>query len=243
MIMLPLVFAASFGALRALPQQVARPSSDKYAPPFYMDCGNAPPYKSQSACTPVMTSPDGSFEAYGETNARADSNGGCANTSYVFVRRGDGDYQQVFLQGLFKDPNGNEDGNGVRLIDWSRDSSMLLIHIERWTYASDVGIDDDLRIYDARDGVVTQVPIQTLFGKAGLGKFGEGRFVDFDPLGFSATGAVAMRFTAKQGYEVDGTKSRPNCHGKRSVWLFDSSSNRMTQAPYNYSVKKWGKVR
>ena len=238
LIIIALTFAVKLGASTATPQQASQPSNDKYAPPYYIDCGHERPNKSQSARSRILSSPDGMREAYAEAKARADSNGGCTNTSAVYVRQSGGGFELVFLQAPIEEPTGEEFGNGVKLVDWSKDGSKLLFDILRWNYAGDAGPGDDIWIYNAADGVLKKVPLRTIFQK-----FGGGCAVSFEPLGFSAKGEVVMRFSAKQDYDVDGEMIPPKCNEKRVAWLFDPASNRLTQASYNYPVQKWGKIR
>jgi hypothetical protein len=237
-LIIALLVTVKLGASTATPQQVSQTSDDKYTPPYYIDCGREPPYKSQSARSRVLSSPDGTRQAYAEAKARVDSEGGCTNTSAVFVRQSGGAFELVFFQAPTEEPSGMLFGNGVKLIDWSKDGAMLLFDVLRWNYSSDAGPGDDIWIYYGTDGALKKVPLDRLFQR-----FGEGCDVSFEPLGFSAIGELVMRFSAKQNYDVDGEIVLPKCDQKRVAWLFDPASNRLTQASYDYPVQKWAKIR
>jgi hypothetical protein len=233
-----LIIAATLSTSTVSAQQGNSAQANKYAVPYYLDCGREPPYKSQSASSRGLSSPDDKREAYAEVKARAASEQDCKNTSAVFVREGGGAFDLVFFQAPIAEPTGMLDGNGVKLIDWSKDGAMLLFDVLRWNYSSDAPPGDDLWIYYARDGALKQVPLRTIFRR-----FSDGCDVSFEPLGFSVVGEVLMHFSAKQGYDVDGEPNLPKCEAKRVAWLFDPGSSRLTQAPFNTSVQKWGKIR
>jgi hypothetical protein len=133
--------------------------------PYSLTCGNSPPYKSQSARSRVLLSPDGNREAYAE--AKAQWVGSCVNTSYVFVSAKNSASQLVFLQ----EPTEELVGNGVRLIDWSKDGTKLLFDVIRWQDGSDAGPINDIWIYNAVTGIFTAVPIEHV-----LGTFADGCF-------------------------------------------------------------------
>src|ERR1700730_2319991 len=213
------------------PQEAPPAPDSKYAPPYYLDCGREAPYKSRSARTRVLSSPDGTTDAYGETKARAEG-GGCSNTSVVYVRQNGGVFQLVFFQA----PTELTLGNGVRLIDWSKDGTKLLFDVLRWQYGADAAPGNNLWIYGP--GVLKRVPLNRI-----LRRCEEACSVSFEPLGFSATGDVAMRFSAKQDYDEEGEAALPKCQERRIAWLFDPVNNRLTQISYEYSVSKWGRLR
>jgi hypothetical protein len=200
--------------------------------PYNVNCGDIPPYKSQSARSTVLSSPDGNRDAYAEAKARWV--GSCVNTSAVFVRDKDGAYQLVFLQ----EPTEELVGNGIRLIDWSKDGTELLFDVIRWQDGSDAGPSNEIWIYDATTGVFTPVPIEHIFKS-----FGDGCFTTVEPLGFSAIGTVALEFSAKQDFDEEGKIMLPKCNKKRGIWLFDPRSGKLTQTSADHSVPKWGKVR
>jgi hypothetical protein len=190
--------------------------NNKYAAPYYLDCGRVPPYRSRSARTPILSSPDGQKEAYAEASARAQGEH-CSNRSAVFVRQNGDAFELIFLQ----QPEEMLLGNGVRIIDWSKDGTKLLFDVLRWQYGSDAGPEDELWIY----------------GFAGA------CYVSLEPLGFSEAGEVAMRVSAKQKRDVDGEIVPPKCEEGRGGWLYDPATNRLMQTSYEYAPPRWTQVR
>jgi len=142
------------------------------------------------------------------------------------------------FQAPIEEPTGEDFGNGVKLIDWSKDGAMLLFDVLRWNYASDAGPFDDLWIYHATHGLLQKVRLDRIFRT-----FDGGCDVSFERRGFSAAGEVVLRLSAKQGHDVGGEISLPRCNEKSVAWLFDPGNQRLTQASYSYSVQKWGTIR
>jgi len=206
--------------------------NNKYAAPYYLDCGRVPPYQSRSARTPILSSPDGQKETYAEASARAQGDR-CSNRSAIFVRQKGHAFELIFLQ----QPEEMLLGNGVRLIDWSKDSTKLLFDVLRWQYGSEAGPEDELWIYDTSSGVLNRVPINRIFRENGS------CIVSLEALGFSEAGEVAMRVSATQQYDVDGELVLPKCEEKRNVWLFDPAMNRLMQTSTDYVPPKWGRLR
>src|SRR3984893_12454850 len=224
MVVMAFVITAGVSASPALGQKISTVQLPESAPspenPYNVNCGNKPPYKSQSARSRVLLSPDRNREAYAE--AKSQWIGSCVNTSAVFVRAKSNAYQLVFLQ----EPTEEMVGNGVRLIDWSKDGTNLLFDVIRWQDGSDAGPSNEIWIYNAVTGVFTTVPIEHV-----LKGFGGGCFTSTEPLGFSATGTVAVQFLTKQDFDEEGKMVLPKCGRTLSTWLFDPRTNLLAQMP------------
>jgi hypothetical protein len=95
-----------------------------------------------------------------------------------------------------------------------------------------------VQIYDAVTGVFKTVPLEHE-----IANLGDGCLVTVQPLGFSETGEAVLRFSAKQYFEPEGEPRRPLCKSKGGTWIFDFKSNRLTDAPNDYQVQKWGKAK
>lgn len=199
---------------------------------YYLSCGDKQPYSSYAARSQILLSPDGNHSAYVETKANW-ANGECVNTSKVFVQNNSDPYQVVFLQ----EPTEMLTGNGIRLIDWSRSSNSLLFEVQQWEWLSDADLSHEVQIYDAVTGVFKTVPLEHE-----ITSLGEGCLVKVEPLGFSESGEVVLRFSAKQYFDPEGKRRKPACNAKQGIWIFDPKSNRLMQAD-NYSVRKWSKTK
>jgi hypothetical protein len=200
---------------------------------YYLSCGEKEPYASRTAQSPVAVSPDGKHSAYVETKANW-IHGQCVNSSRVFVQNDSGSYETVFLQ----EPTEMLMGNGIRVIDWSKDSSALLFQVQQWQWGSDADPTSEVHLYDAKTGIFKTVPFEHE-----IAKLGDGCLVTVQPLGFSDAGEVAVRFVAKQYFEPEGEPRKPACNAKQGIWIFDRKSNRLTQAADKIAVSKCGKTK
>lgn len=74
----------------------------------------------------VLMSPGNGSRAYSEVLVRA-SSGNCTNSSRLFVQSPSSgkQYNLVFLQ----EPTEMQRGNGIRIVDWSRDGRLLLFEV------------------------------------------------------------------------------------------------------------------
>lgn len=177
-------------------------------------------------------SPDGSRAAYASAKALWVM-GSCVNTSYIFVRKGASPFEIAFLQ----EPTEEQSGNGIRIIDWSKDGRRLLFDVLRWQWGSDAETTNQIWLYYSETGIFKATPMKTFIRNAG-----KGCFTTVEPLGFSKDGAVAIKVTAKQGYDIEGEMRKPACKESQDVWLFDPTTNVLTQTSGDYSVPKWGKT-
>jgi hypothetical protein len=200
---------------------------------YYLSCGEKEPYASRTAQSPVAVSPDGKHSAYVETKANW-IHGQCVNSSRVFVQNDSGSYETVFLQ----EPTEMLMGNGIRVIDWSKDSSSLFFQVQQWQWGSDADPTSEVQLYDATTGIFKTVPFEHE-----IASFGDGCLVTVQPLGFADTGEIAVRLLGKQYVEPEGEPRRPACNTKQGTWIFDPKSNRLTQAADKIAVSKWGKAK
>ena len=123
--------------------------------PYYLSCGEKEPYASHIRRSDVLVSPDGKHSAYVEVKANW-FHGQCVNSSKIFVQSNSGPFEIVFLQ----EPTEMQMGNGIRLIDWSRNSNSLLFEVQQWGWLSDAGLSHEVQIYDAVPGVFKTVPLE-----------------------------------------------------------------------------------
>ena len=122
LVSLLLIAAAGFGGPAPVSGQATAGSDSKYTRSpkntYFIDCGPMPPYASHSAHSPVLVSPDRKRSAFAQASARW-ADGTCVNISKIYVAERGRGYQVVFLQV----PTVTLLGNGVRLIDWSKDGA------------------------------------------------------------------------------------------------------------------------
>ena len=140
--------------------------------------------------TSVLSSPDGLYRAYAESEAVPfrgpnSASAECRNTSKLFVWE---PKSQKFRPVLVVEPFPEALGNGIDLIDWSPDGHRLLLAQRFWHYGSEVeGM--TLRVYDAEsEDLSRKFLVEEAFRKH-LGKYCSG---GFDPAGFSSSGELVV---------------------------------------------------
>ena len=79
----------------------------------------------------------------------------------LFVTGPTGEFHQVFAA----TPTKSDDGNGMRLIGWNRTGNELLAELGRWPYGSDVPMDRELILYDARTSKISHVEVEAALSK------------------------------------------------------------------------------
>ena len=194
---------------------------------------------SNKSVTSVLTSPDGIYRAYAESEAVASQSPNaaspeCQNTSRLFVSDPKSDN---FRPVLVVKPSPEALGNSIDLVDWSPSGNRLLLAQGVWQWGSDAG-GIMLRIYDAEsEKLLRESFVDEAFSKY-AGKKCAGVFY---PVGFSSRGQVVL--TAGPFFEEGKDKPvEDSCVQQRGFWLIDTSIPAVTQLPDNYRVERYGKV-
>ena len=176
---------------------------------------------------PVLSSPDGRWRAYVRAEAEMRTTGdalGCFNTTSLFVKTsGDSAFQSVYV----KKPEPYLQGNGLKLIAWSRQGHVLAAELQWWQYASDVG-GMSLLLYDADKKRAWEPELGALFDK----QFGKkcayviGRVIGFDS-------HDRVLFEAGDYYEEadDAPVPETRCLGHRSIWALDATAAKLSELP------------
>lgn len=199
---------------------------------YFVSCGQQPPYVSKTAQSHILISPGKSHRAYTIASAEV-SSGNCVNNSKLFVQSPEksAQYEIVFLQV----PTELERGNGIRIIDWSRDGNSLLFDVLFWQYGSDAQTENEVWVYNSSSGVFSQLGIKKFYKK-----YGEGCMVDIEPLGFSYDGEVILKISVKQEYDEEGDKLTPLCVEKQELWSYNLSSYQVKTVSLPYRLQHWG---
>lgn len=189
--------------------------------------------------TSVLTSPDGLYRAYAESEAVAShlpnaANAECQNTSKLFVSDPKSDN---FRPVLVVKPSPEALGNGIDLVDWSPKGNRLLLAQGVWQWGSDAG-GIMVRIYDAESKNLSRESlVDEAFGRH-VGKNCVGVFY---PMGFSSSGQVVL--TAGPFFEEGEDKPvEDSCVQQKGFWLVDPLVPTVKQLPDNYRVQRYGKI-
>jgi hypothetical protein len=223
---LVLLAAASSLAQNATP---APENTPKAADSILVTCGEHSPYASRTVKGDVLVSPDGKHRAYAEVEAsalypqRPSGYAGplCVNNSRLFVAGDAGDFKIRFLQ----EPADVENGNSLRLIDWSSDGRRLLAELAEWQYEQP-GVAHSILIFDSRNGTFQQPEMAHLLAKT----FGHECSLDFRVLGYGLQGKIVLEGDpmTPEEEEVAGVSS---CAKKKTYFELDRATEALVSVP------------
>lgn len=193
------------------------------------------------ARTFVLSSPDGNYRAYAETEAvtrKVTTDAGeqleCENTSTLFVAGPGG---QKYRPVLVLPPSPELLGNSIDLIDWSPVGHRLLIGQGLWQYGSDFGA-TIVQTYDADSETLSnKFLVDDAFSKYA----GKQCVSVFQPAGFALNGEVIV--TAGPYFDVGEDQPRgDSCIPKEGLWQVDLAGRTVTSLPANYKIQRFGKT-
>jgi hypothetical protein len=215
-------------------------SSPKSTDPELVTCGDKPPLASRTVRGNLLVSPDGRHRAYVEVEAtalypqRAAGYTGplCVNNSRLFVAAETEEFKLRFLQ----EPGDVENGNSLRVLDWSADSRRLLAELAEWQYEQP-GTTRGVLIYDSRYGTFQQPDLGHALAKA----YGRDCSFNFRVLGFGAQGAIVLEAQplSPEEEEISGLSS---CAKKRTFFSLDRTTETMVSVPELPKVQHNAKV-
>jgi hypothetical protein len=203
-------------------------NTPKSSDPELVTCGEKPPLASRTARSGTLVSPDQKHRAYAEIEATAlypqrpsgYSGPLCVNNSRLFVADA-GDFKLRFLQ----EPADVENGNSLRLIDWSADGRRLLAEITEWQYEQP-GVNRSVLLFDSRIGTFQQPDLPHSLAKS----YGHDCSMNLRVLGFGAQGAIVLEAQplSPEEEEVSGTSS---CTKKRTFFELDRATENLVSVP------------
>ncbi len=189
----------------------------------------------------VLSSPDGNYRAYAETEAvtrKVIAETGeyveCGNTSRLFIAGPNG---QKFRPVLVLPPAPELLGNSIDLIDWSPVGHRLLIGQGLWQYGSDFGA-TIVQTYDADSEMLSsKFLVEDAFRKYA----GKQCVSVFQPVGFATNGGVVV--TAGPYFDVGEDQPRSDsCVPKEGLWQIDLAGQTVINLPENYKLQRFGKI-
>jgi hypothetical protein len=171
---------------------------------------------------------------------KVDQDGSCANTTNL-IESAEGS-QKIWVEP--PKPKEHLTGNGMNLVDWSPDGKMLLAELWYWTQEpNDAGIDKQVLVFSPEHGSVRQVETETFLADQN----GHSCNLDFELLGFTPEGWVAMRTQVTQFYEVDEQErsdipAAKRCVEKHEVWAIDPETQLRTALPEGFRAERYSNV-
>ncbi len=214
-------------------QNTAAPPAPENTPkatdPTLVTCGDRPPFASRTVRGDTLVAPDGKHRAYAEVEAialypqRTSGYTGplCVNNSRLYVAADNGDFKIRFLQ----EPADVENGNSLRLLDWSADSRRLLAELGEWHYEQP-GVAHSVLLYDVRYGTFQQPDLVRALARA----YGRECALNFHVLGFDAQGKIVLEAESlsPEEEEVLGVSS---CTKKKNYFTLDRASETLVSMP------------
>ncbi len=222
--------------------QTAAPAPEntpKSSDPELVTCGEKPPLASRTARSSTLVAPDQKHRAYAEIEATAlypqrppgYSGPLCVNSSRLFIADS-GDFKLRFLQ----EPADVENGNSLRLVDWSADGRRLLAEIAEWQYEQP-GVNRSVLVFDSRFGTFQQPDLVRSLAKT----YGHDCSMNLRVLGFGAQGQIVLEAQplTPEEEEVSGTSS---CAKKRTFFELDRATENLVSVPELPKVQHNAKV-
>jgi hypothetical protein len=111
--------------------------------------------KTKGVFSPVWLSEDGRWRSFVEVDVQSD---GCLHTTRLWIGRATAPYRLVYLI----PPNRTAVGNGMEILGWARNSSMLLVMTEEWQMGSDAPDIQRVLAIDAQTGMVYEPELETM---------------------------------------------------------------------------------
>jgi hypothetical protein len=225
----PVVFCLGVAASAQNPAAPAPENTPKAADSAIVTCGDHPPYASRTARGDTLVAPDGKQRAYAEVEAtalHAHRSAGytgplCVNNSRLFFSADNGDFKIRFLQ----EPADVDNGNSLRLVDWSPDSHRLLAELAEWQYEQP-GVTRSVLLYDVRYGTFQQPDLIRALAKA----YGRECSLNLHVLGFDTQGKILLEAQAltPEEEEVAGVSS---CTRKKTYYALDRTMETLVSLP------------
>lgn len=192
--------------------------------------GHFPPSGSRFARSDILVSPNGMLRTYTEAQALlADPNDvrGCKNRSRLLLG---GQDSEEFSLVLALEPKDGQDGNGMRVVDWSQDSRFLLLDWMRWYYGSHWDT-PQIMVFDVQERRFIRPDVVEIFRR----RTGNYCHIVVYALGFTRDNKVALRVFPDAEYE------RTPCVDKPGNWLLDANNETLEQMPDEFKPKKYGR--
>jgi hypothetical protein len=190
---------------------------------LFVDChGKEKPKRVLSS---IALSEGETWRAYVEVNVQSDL--GCLHTTRLWIAKANHPYRLVYLI----PPKRDLAENGMEILGWARNSTMLLVKTELWQYGSDAPDKQQVLAVDAASGVVYEPELEAMLQDR---KDKQCAFRVTDA-GFSSDRNVIMLVRAKffTALEVDETEAgipaAKRCGNTEETWSFNYATGEIKQ--------------
>ena len=174
---------------------------------------------------PVSLSEDEKWRAYVEVDVRSDL--GCLHTTRLWVAQANSPYRLVYLM----PPKRTASGNGMEILGWARNSSMMLVETEEWQWGSDVPDRQQVLAVDAGTGMIYEAELGAML-EARKDKQCSFRVTD---AGFGADSSVNILVRTRffTAFDVDETVEdvplAKRCGNAEETWSFNFATGEIKQ--------------
>lgn len=221
------IFLAMLLPVLGFAQQVpANPSASAPSQEtLFVDCPEEE--ESKRVSSPVSLSEGGKWRAYVEVDLEGCPRCLCLHTTRLWVARANAPYRLVY----FMPPKRTAVGNGMEILGWAKDSSMLLAKAEEWQEGSDAPPREQVLAIDAGGGMVYEPELEAML-QARADKQCTFRITD---AGFSADRNVDILVRAKffTATDVDETEEdvppAKRCGNTEETWSFNYATGEIKQ--------------
>lgn len=187
---------------------------------IFVSCWSGPrsdTFRTRSVKSPTISSGTGQ-KAYVSVKTTA-SGRSCRNNTKLFVAGPTGEFRKAFEL----EPNETDDGNGMRLIGWSRGGTKLLAELTRWTYGSDTGMDRDVIVYDSGARRISKFDVAESLAT----HFGQDCAFDFETKAWHEPGAVVV---AVRVYKDNLDETLKSCVQQPTNLIVELATGAVSQA-------------
>lgn len=173
----------------------------------------------------VSLSEDEEWRAYVEVDVQTGP--ACLHTTRLWVARAKAPYRLVYMI----PPKRTAVENGMEILGWAKNSSMLLVETEEWQQGSDAADTQRVLAIDAGSGMVYEPDLEAML-QAHKGKECSFRVKE---AGFSADKSVNILVRARLSTAVDVGETLEDvppakrCGDTEETWSFDFSTGEIKQ--------------
>lgn len=194
---------------------------------LYFGCSD---HDAKRVFSPVALSEGAAWRAYVEVDEHE-----CLYTTRLWVARQNSPYRLLYLM----PPNRWDQGNGMEILGWSRNSTMLLVETMQWQDGSDAMPIYQVLGFDAKTGMEYDADLEAMLE----GHPGKQCGYSVTDAGFSASRYVDVLVRARffTFYDVEETEAdvppSKQCGDFDETWSFNFANSEIKRAPPNEALQ------
>ncbi len=197
---------------------------------LWVNCDAQNPPRQFKVTSPTLVAEKGGASAWVKVESAPDRDG-CHNVTELWISNNNNQTYHLAYRQRPEDPD--LWGNGMRIIDWSPDGQLLLTEAWQWnTGGNDAAVDKSILLFQAHGPAVLEIDLDALWAD----QKDRDCFVQFQLLGFTAEGWVALRTHITTSYD-EGEDNKPAaklCAEKNQLWAIDPAKQSRRPLPDNF---------